>query len=108
MESLFGCEHVSRLQVHEKEDKIGHLSQGDIYIDVVVDAMGEKEIFKGMQAERQMKQATENILRNDSIYELEETCPRMRQENQKQCHVSKSDIHLELNSIGGPVVYTWS
>lgn len=23
-----------------------------------------------------MKQATENILRNDSIYELEETCPR--------------------------------
>lgn len=55
-----------------------------------------------------MKQATENILRNDSIYELEETCRRMRQENQKQCHVSKSDIHLELNSIGGPVVYTWS
>ena len=75
MESLFGCEHVSRLQIHEKESKIGHLSQGDIYIDVVVDAMGEKEIFKGMQAERQMKQATENILRNDSIYELEETCP---------------------------------
>lgn len=70
---------------------------------MVVDVIGGKEIFKGKQTERQMKQATENILRNDSIYGLEERCPLKRQGNQKQCHVSRSDIQLELTSIGGPL-----
>ena len=34
--------------------------------------MTRKEIFKGKYVERQMKQSTENILKNDSIYGLQE------------------------------------
>lgn len=66
--------------------------------------MGGEEIFKGKWAERQMKQVTENILRNNSIDELEKRCPCKRQRN-RQCHVSNSDIKVELTSISGPVVY---
>lgn len=48
MESLFGCEHV--LQVtgswERRQDWTSKL--GDIFEQMVVDAMGEKEIFAGM------------------------------------------------------------
>lgn len=64
----------------------------------------ERRFFKGKWVERKMKQDIENILRNYSVYELEERHPWKRQRNQKQCHVSKSDIQLELTSIGGAIV----
>lgn len=65
----------------------------------------ERRFFKGKWVERKTKQAIENLLRNGSVYGLEERYPWKRQRNQKQCHVSKSDIQLELTSIGGAIVY---
>lgn len=75
---------VGLLVVHEKENRTGHLSWGDIYKDVIIDVMGRKEIFKGKWVERKMRQAVENILRNYSTYGLEERHPWNRQRNQKQ------------------------
>lgn len=43
--------------VHEKEDRTAHLNQGVSYVEVIINVMGEEEIFKGKWAERKVKQA---------------------------------------------------
>lgn len=49
---------------------------------MIIDIRGGEEIFKGKGAERKMKQVTKNILRNNSIYELEERCPWKKSEEE--------------------------